>query len=88
VLRADLSALLAQLELPLGLIWGRRDRVVPITALERIRAIRPDAAVGMLSDAAHVPQLERPAEFIAALRRVLSELPQTLHGHNSVRGHR
>jgi pimeloyl-ACP methyl ester carboxylesterase len=88
VLRSDLSGLLSELELPVGLIWGRRDRVVPMRALEKIRAIRPDAIVETLPHAAHVPQLELPAEFVAALRRVLSRLPQTLPGHNSVRGRR
>ena len=88
VLRSDLSGLISQLKVPLGLIWGRRDRVVPIRALETIRAIRPDVAVETLPDAAHVPQLERPTEFVAALRRVLERLPQTLPGHNSVRGRR
>jgi pimeloyl-ACP methyl ester carboxylesterase len=88
VLRADLSGLLAQLELPLGLIWGRRDRVVPITALGRIRAIRPSAVVEIIADAAHVPQLERPGAFVVALRHVLSRLARTPVDHNSVRGQR
>lgn len=74
VLRADLSGLLEQLELPLGLIWGRRDRVVPIGTLEVIRAVRPDVTVETLADSAHVPQLEHPAEFVTALRRVLRRL--------------
>jgi pimeloyl-ACP methyl ester carboxylesterase len=33
-----------------------------------------ERAVETLDDAAHVPQIERPAEFVAALRRVLSRL--------------
>jgi pimeloyl-ACP methyl ester carboxylesterase len=88
VLRADLSGLLEQLELPLGLIWGRRDRVVPIRTMGVIRAIRPDVVVETLADAAHVPQLERPTEFVAALRRVLARLPRSLDRHNSVRTRR
>ncbi|HTX09942.1 MAG TPA: alpha/beta fold hydrolase [Solirubrobacteraceae bacterium] len=75
VLRADLRPLLCDLDVPLGLIWGERDRVVPVSTLEALRALRPDAVVETIPDAAHVPQLERPVEFVAAVRRVLDRLP-------------
>ena len=74
VMRADLHPLLEQLERPLGVIWGRRDRVVPIRTLERIRAVRPDAVVETLEDAAHVPQLECPDEYLAVLERIFERL--------------
>jgi pimeloyl-ACP methyl ester carboxylesterase len=74
VMRADLEPLLERLERPPGLIWGRRDRVVPIATLERIRAARPEVDVEILEDAAHVPQLEQPVEYLAALERILERL--------------
>jgi pimeloyl-ACP methyl ester carboxylesterase len=74
VLRADLRPLLRSLDVPLGLIWGERDRVVPVSTLKSLRALRPDAVVETIPDAAHIPQLERPAEFVAAVRRVLEQL--------------
>jgi pimeloyl-ACP methyl ester carboxylesterase len=74
VLRADLRPLLESLEVPLGLIWGERDRMVPISTLELLRGLRPDAAVETIPRAAHVPQLERPAEFVVAVERVLERL--------------
>jgi len=74
VLRADLRPLLRGLEVPLGLIWGERDRVVPISTLSSIRQLRPDAEVETIPRAAHIPQLERPAEFVAAVERVLERL--------------
>ncbi|HUA45538.1 MAG TPA: alpha/beta fold hydrolase [Solirubrobacteraceae bacterium] len=74
VLRADLRPLLDGVEAPLGLIWGERDRVVPISTLSLIRGLRPDAVVETIPRAAHIPQLERPAEFAAAVRRVLDAL--------------
>ncbi|HEY2160421.1 MAG TPA: alpha/beta hydrolase, partial [Solirubrobacteraceae bacterium] len=74
VLEADLRPSLERLVAPLGLIWGKRDRVVPISALERIRTVRPDAVVETIDDAAHVPQLEHPREYVAVLRRVLDKL--------------
>jgi pimeloyl-ACP methyl ester carboxylesterase len=74
VLRADLRPLLTELTAAPGLIWGEHDRVVPISTLDSIRALRPDVIVERLLDVAHIPQLERPAEFVAAVRRVLGRL--------------
>jgi pimeloyl-ACP methyl ester carboxylesterase len=85
VLQADLRPTLTQVEVPLGLIWGRRDRVVPLSTLESIRALRPDAAVATIVEAAHVPQLERPKQFVAALRRVFKRLDRQPPDHISVR---
>jgi pimeloyl-ACP methyl ester carboxylesterase len=48
--------------------------VVPISTLDTIRAVRRDVAVETLPGAAHIPQLECPEEFVAAVRRVLERL--------------
>jgi pimeloyl-ACP methyl ester carboxylesterase len=77
VLRADLSGIVRDLCVPLGLIWGRRDRVVPISTLRAIRSLRPSAIAETIPEAAHVPQVERPREFAAALDRVLNQLADT-----------
>jgi len=74
VLRADLTGQLERLEAPVGVIWGWRDRIIPIATLRRIRAARPDVVVVTIPRAAHVPQVERPAEFVAAVRRLLARL--------------
>ena len=71
VLRADLRSELRRIEAPVGVIWGWRDRIVPISTLRYIRAVRPDVVVATIPRAAHVPQVERPAEFVAAVRRLL-----------------
>jgi pimeloyl-ACP methyl ester carboxylesterase len=74
VLRADLTGQLERLEAPLGVIWGWRDRIIPISTLRQIRAVRPDVVVVTIPRAAHVPQVERPAEFVAAVRRLLARM--------------
>jgi pimeloyl-ACP methyl ester carboxylesterase len=74
IVQADLRDELAGLTRPLGVIWGERDRVVPIRTLEVIRELRPDAVVETIPRAAHVPHVERPEEFVAVLRRVLGRL--------------
>jgi 3-oxoadipate enol-lactonase len=74
VLGADLLTRLGDLNVPIGLIWGRRDRVIPFSAVRSVQAVRPDVVVETLPDAAHVPQVEQPAAFVAALHRVLARL--------------
>lgn len=74
VLRADLTGQLRRLEAPPGVIWGWRDRIIPIATLRRIRAARPDVVVVTIPRAAHVPHVERPAEFVAAVRHLLARM--------------
>jgi pimeloyl-ACP methyl ester carboxylesterase len=73
-LEADLRDDLAAAPMPVALIWGAADRVVPYSGLEPLRRLRPDAVVATLSDTGHIPQVERPGEFAAALERLLGEL--------------
>jgi len=54
---------------PLLLVWGRADRVVPPDHLERWRKHFPDAQVLALDDVGHFPQIEAPEDVSAALRR-------------------
>ena len=49
-----------------ALIWGRHDRFVPI-ALADEAAARLGWELRVIEDAGHVPHVERPAEFIAAV---------------------
>lgn len=71
VLAADLLDQLEGLGRPPGLMWGERDRVVPLSTLAAIVAACPGARVEIIPRAGHVPQLERPAEFVRALKRLL-----------------
>jgi pimeloyl-ACP methyl ester carboxylesterase len=73
-LEADLRDDLAAARMPLGVIWGSGDRVVPYAGLEALRRLRPDAVVETILATGHIPQIERPAEFVAALERILAKL--------------
>jgi pimeloyl-ACP methyl ester carboxylesterase len=67
VARADVSDRLADVSAPTLLVWGARDRLVPVAAAELwLRGIRGSRIV-VLPRAAHVPMLEAPAEFVAAV---------------------
>jgi pimeloyl-ACP methyl ester carboxylesterase len=71
---ADLRFTLAHTQMPLGVIWGEADRTVPIRALDDLLQARPDAEVVRISDAGHVPMIERPDEFVVALQTLIQDV--------------
>jgi len=73
-LEANLCDDFAAARVPTGVIWGTADRVVPYSGLEALRRLRPDALVETLPATGHIPQVERPAAFVAALERILDQL--------------
>ena len=73
-LEADLRDDLAAAPMPVGLIWGCADRVVPFGGLDALRELRPGMAVETLDGTGHIPQVEDPAAFVAALERLLAAL--------------
>jgi pimeloyl-ACP methyl ester carboxylesterase len=73
-LEADLRDDLAAAPMPVGLVWGTADRVVPYAGLDALRRLRPDARVETLARTGHIPQVERPRAFAAAVERLLGAL--------------
>jgi pimeloyl-ACP methyl ester carboxylesterase len=71
VAAADLRPRLPELTMPVAFLWGSDDRVFPVSSLRGLRALVPDAPAEIVPRAGHVPQLERPAEFVAAVDRLL-----------------
>jgi pimeloyl-ACP methyl ester carboxylesterase len=71
---ADLRPTLAKLSMPLGVIWGELDRTVPIRALDEVVKARPDARITRIPDVGHVPMVESPELFVAALRPLIQDV--------------
>ena len=58
---------------PVLIVWGARDSIIPVRHGEdAVRAI-PGARLEVFEDVGHLPQLEAPGRFIAALERFLRE---------------
>jgi pimeloyl-ACP methyl ester carboxylesterase len=72
---ADLSPALKRLPMPVGLIWGAKDRTVPARLARKIVELRPDCQLEIIEDAGHVSMVERPQAFVRALLGLLSRLP-------------
>jgi len=61
-------ALLARLDLPVLLIHGEQDRLVPVGAARAAAAAQPAWSTAFLPGIGHTPQLEAPGPVIAAIR--------------------
>lgn len=64
----DLTDRLEEIGVPVLLIGGRRDRLVPFPALEAMQARLPNAEKVRIPGAAHAPFLTDPAETASAIR--------------------
>jgi len=65
------EAQLATLRIPVRLIWGVSDGLMPLAYAERMRAVLPEVELIPLERCGHVPQQEAPERFLAALRQAL-----------------
>jgi pimeloyl-ACP methyl ester carboxylesterase len=61
--RRDLVARFAATGIPTLVIWGDADKVLPPKQLEAARRLLPSARTHLFTDAGHMPQVEKPAEF-------------------------
>jgi pimeloyl-ACP methyl ester carboxylesterase len=79
----DARPLLASLKMPVLLLWGERDPLVPLSYAQRIREAVPHARLVVVPDAGHVPMWENPTRFNAELLAFIDEvdavLPPTAH---------
>lgn len=70
-----LDGRLGELDVPVDLLWGASDRVMPLSYAERLRAEVPRARLTTLPRCGHVPQQECPAAFAEALGKLLAGPP-------------
>jgi 3-oxoadipate enol-lactonase len=74
--RADRPAhALGAVAVPTAVVVGAQDDVTPVDEARRIADGVPGAELTVVDDAAHLPNLEQPAAFDAALRRLLDRVP-------------
>ncbi|HSK68320.1 MAG TPA: alpha/beta hydrolase, partial [Candidatus Limnocylindria bacterium] len=58
---------LAGLGVPILAVWGSEDAWVPITELDRLRELVPEASAYIVQGAGHCPMETHPEEFVAAV---------------------
>ena len=60
--------------LPLQLIWGTHDNIVPIQAALNMQKSYPQAKLEVIENAGHLPHQEQPEAFLKVLKPFLSNL--------------
>ena len=71
---ADLREIAAELERPLGLIWGSLDRLIPAHTAEKVLEIHPETPLEVIAGVGHIPHLERPDLFVPAVERLFERM--------------
>jgi pimeloyl-ACP methyl ester carboxylesterase len=74
VAAADLRTRLSELTVPVAFLWGDRDHLFPVATLEELRRLVPGARAEVIANAGHVPQLDRPDAFVAAVERLIDQM--------------
>ncbi|MEX1139843.1 MAG: alpha/beta hydrolase [Bacteroidota bacterium] len=71
--RDFVNADLPGLHLPVSVIWGMADRLLSPETLSILAERLPTRTIHTIEESGHVPQLEAPAEFLATVRKILSD---------------
>jgi pyruvate dehydrogenase E2 component (dihydrolipoamide acetyltransferase) len=66
--RADLHDAIADLKIPVQIIWGRYDRIIPVAHAEALAAELP---VHIIEEAGHLPHMEKAGEVNRLLKRLI-----------------
>ncbi len=66
----EFPRMLAAVNVPTLVIWGKRDRTVRPSYAQMFQRYSPQARLVMIPDAAHALPLEKPEEFVEALREI------------------
>ena len=71
----EISAWYGRLRLPMLLLWGRQDRIVPLSQGERLEKAVPGARLVVIEECGHNPQEEKPEETFEIIDRFEKQLP-------------
>jgi pimeloyl-ACP methyl ester carboxylesterase/predicted acylesterase/phospholipase RssA len=76
--RGAFDRMIDRIAAPVLLVHGTHDRLVPLAAARALAARRPDWTLRVFEDSGHVPQLEHPEEFVAAVEEWLRHAGEAL----------
>ena len=71
--RAELLSRVCEIDPPTLVVWGDKDLILPATHLEAARAALPHAEFHLFPRTGHMPQIERPDEFAALVKKFLTK---------------
>jgi pimeloyl-ACP methyl ester carboxylesterase len=68
-----LDGKLATFEVPVDLVWGASDRLVPLDYARKLQSQLPRCTLSVIDRSGHAPQLERPHELAKVLLQILGQ---------------
>lgn len=72
--RVSAASLLPRLHVPTLLVWGDRDRMIPLAHARQAVEQMPDARLVVFEGAGHFPHLDQPERFAELMREFTQEL--------------
>lgn len=70
----EIAARYGELRLPVLLLWGRHDKIVPLSQGTRLAAAIPGSRLEVIEECGHNPAEEKPAETLVIIDRFISRL--------------
>ncbi len=71
--RTDSLSLLPQIQVPVQIIHGAQDTIIPLAEAIQMQSMLSHAALCVLSDSAHLPNIEQPELFNNSVRAFLQQ---------------
>ena len=73
IMNYDYRHRVSEITCPTLIVWGREDRVVPVSSAEEYHRLIDGSRVDVFDDTGHVAMLERPTRFNTTLEAFLAE---------------
>jgi pimeloyl-ACP methyl ester carboxylesterase len=73
-IRHNMAKDLHKIKMPVGLIWGRNDKITPPEVAVEFNKLLPDSDLQWIDQCGHAPMMEQPKEFNKALLAFLEKL--------------
>ena len=68
-----LARWLHRVRVPVHVVWGDQDRIIPPAYANAFRDLLPEAKLTLIPDAGHLPHVERAEAALAAMRGFMAE---------------
>ena len=68
------TAPLAKPSVPTFLVWGAQDGLAPLKQAQALQKWLPDSTLITINGSGHMPQVERPEEFVAAILGTIKQV--------------
>lgn len=60
---------LHRIDVPVKIVWGRQDRILPVAFADVYRKLLPKADISIIESCGHLPYAEKPDEFVEIICR-------------------